>query len=85
MFRENLQELQARLLIEDAFTVPELKATIGDDLAKRCFDLVEERTLTHLRMGTFSWGWRWFLGSDYQRRSAELYDLAAEVAAKLDR
>ncbi len=89
MFRENLQELQARLLIEDAFTVPELKAKIGEALAKRCFDLVEERTFTVMRLriglGANDPSWKWLLSSGLQDRSEKLYDLAAEVAAKLSR
>ncbi|MBN2583611.1 MAG: hypothetical protein JXL80_11125 [Planctomycetes bacterium] len=59
--REGIQECQARILIEEALTDERLKARLGSDLAKRCEDLLVERTdfmlkaLGHLQINN-EWG-----------------------------
>ena len=42
-FREGVQECEARITIEGALYDPELKARLGDDLARRCEEYLHER------------------------------------------
>lgn len=82
MMREGLQECEARIFIEEALLDPAKKAKLGDDLAARCWSLLDRRVRALAnaggRMGTLV-----FLGSGRQARSRELFELAGEVAAKL--
>ena len=45
VFREGLQECEARIAIEDALTNPALKGRLGDELAKRAQETLDERQL----------------------------------------
>jgi hypothetical protein len=84
MMREGLQECEARIFIEEALLDPEKSAKLGEELAERFWSLLDRRVtaLSHAsgRMGTLV-----FLGSGRQERTRELFELAGEVAARLDR
>jgi len=84
MMREGLQECEARIFIEEALLDREKKAKLGDGLVDRCWSLLDRRVeaLCHAsgRMGTLV-----FLGSGRKDRSRELFELAGEVAARLER
>ncbi len=88
--RTNIQECEARIFIEKVLHDEAKKAKLGDGLAKRCRDLLDERirfcnrSTGHMGGGTGAPGWTWFVGSGWEKRTAELYRLAAEVAKKLD-
>jgi hypothetical protein len=45
VFREGVQECEARIAVEDALTTPALKAKLGDELAKRAQETLDERQL----------------------------------------
>ena len=49
MMREGLQECEARIFIEQAVTDDALKAKLGNDLAQRCQEILDERTRSLLR------------------------------------
>ena len=59
--REGIQECQARILIEDALTNEASRERLGEPLAKRCENLLVERThfmlkaITHLQINN-AWG-----------------------------
>ncbi len=82
-FRENLQEVEARVFIERALTDEATKARLGDDLAARCRSALDER----IRMCLYSWaeGEAWFISSDWCKRTEVLFGLAGEVARKMGR
>lgn len=88
--RTNIQECEARIFIEKALEDEAKKAKLGDGLAKRCRDLLDERiricnrATGNIGGGTDAPGWTWFVGSGWKKRTAELYSLAAEVTKKLD-
>lgn len=82
MMREGLQECEARIVLEEALLDPGKKAKLGEELAHRCWTLLDRRVsaLCHAggRMGTLV-----FLGSGRQERSRELFELAGEVQRRL--
>jgi hypothetical protein len=53
MLREGVQECEARIAIERALTDKDLRRKLGDDLARRAQDVLDERTRAMLR-GVFS-------------------------------
>ncbi|MFH1024750.1 MAG: sigma-70 family RNA polymerase sigma factor [Planctomycetota bacterium] len=76
--REGLQEMEARMFIEDALAA----GKVSGDLAERCRKHVDSRTalcvITHGsadELATLSW----------QKRAEEVYHLAAEIAAKMNK
>ncbi|MFH1024954.1 MAG: glycoside hydrolase domain-containing protein [Planctomycetota bacterium] len=87
MMREGIQEVEARIFIEKALTDPVEKVRLGADLARRSQEVLDERTvaLVCARAGIqddSTPGWMWFAGSGWQKRSENLYAVAAEVAGK---
>jgi hypothetical protein len=83
--REGIQECEARISIEKALVDKALRGKLGDELAKKCEDVLAERTtaiLDAFKRGKQSKGWDWF-ATDWQARSDKLFAAAAEVAAKL--
>ncbi len=88
MLREGLQEAEARVFIEKALLDETLKAKLGKELARKCLELLDERTRSCRRTfvygtGTARWNSLWLTSSGWQERSAALYSTAAEVAARL--
>ena len=49
MLREGLQECEARVFIEQALTDEDLRRKLGDDLARRCQEALDERTRCMIR------------------------------------
>jgi len=43
VFREGLQECEARIAIEEALSDPQLRVKLGSELAARCEKLLDER------------------------------------------
>jgi len=80
-FRENMQEIEARVFIEKALLGKAKRARLGDDLARRCRAALDERIRACLRSP--GEGWAWFVSSDWGKRTETLLRLAAEVAGKL--
>ena len=48
-FREGVQHCEARIFIEQALVSPPLRAKLGDDLAKRCQESLDERQVAMVR------------------------------------
>jgi len=82
LMRENVQEAEARALVEDAAALPKVKARVGEKLAARCLALLEDRTRTYRRVYG-SGGPMWYASCGQRRRSEALYRLAAEVRQRL--
>jgi len=63
MTREGVQECEARIFIERALTDAKLKAKLGDDLARRCQDALDERIrfmirgMSNLNLDGYIPGW----------------------------
>jgi len=87
VFREGLQESEARIFIEKALTDPAKKAKLGAALAQRCQGVLDERVRA-MRQAAEGWGtymtWKWFTSPDLRDRSDKLYAAAAEAAKKLE-
>jgi hypothetical protein len=87
--RTNIQQCEARIFIERALEDEAVRATLGEDLAGRCRDLLDERILVcnratgHMTGGTGAPGWIWFVGSGWENRTEGLFRMAEEVAAKV--
>jgi len=88
MLREGLQEAEARIFIERALTTADLRAKLGDDLAGRTQDFLDKRTRTYLRahgnLKTAAETNDWFAHSNWQDRTAQLFNAAADVQRILD-
>jgi hypothetical protein len=80
MIREGAQDLEARIFLEKALLDPALRAGLGEDLAQRCQQLLDDRVRAVL-LGRTSW----LLFAGGQERLERLYALADEVAVKLGR
>jgi hypothetical protein len=88
LFREGLQECEARIVIEKALSDEAAKARLGADLARQCQDALNERIARMMenmsnRPGCRP-GWAWTLGVDWQQRGEKLFALAGEVQKKLE-
>jgi hypothetical protein len=81
MMREGVQECEARIFIEKALVDKGLRARLGEELAGRCQELLDERVRALLA------GWNKsaaeYVEGPWQERSGKLFAAAAEVAAKL--
>ncbi|MFO7900761.1 MAG: DUF6067 family protein [Planctomycetota bacterium] len=84
LMRENVQEAEARALIEDAAVLPDVRAQVGEQLADRCLALLDDRTRTYSRVYSRG-GPMWHASCGRRRRTEALYALAAEVRKRLDR
>jgi len=81
--REGVQECEARIFIEKALTDEKLKAKLGEELAKRAKDLLDER-ICNWSYSRAVEGDAWILSpSIWQDRSEKLFKLAGEVEKKL--
>ncbi len=81
-FRENVQEVEARVFIERAIVNKDTGAKVGGELAGRCREALDKRIRMCLHSG--GEGLPWFVSSGWSRRTEELFGLAAEVAKKLE-
>lgn len=85
MLREGIQEAEARIFLEKALLDASRRAKLGEQLARRCRALLDRRVRVHLRAiagGGRYLTWTWYAGSGIRRRTRQLYEAAAEVAAK---
>ncbi|KKM00225.1 hypothetical protein LCGC14_1806580, partial [marine sediment metagenome] len=80
-FRENIQEVEARIFIEKALLDPKAAAVLGDDLVRRCRIVLDERI--RMALHAAGEGLVWFVSSGWDERAAKLFRLAAEVDKKL--
>ena len=80
-FRENMQEIEARVFIEKALVDKALRERLGAGLARRCRAALDDRIRVCLRAA--GEGWTWFVSSDWEQRTETLFRLAAEVGAVL--
>jgi hypothetical protein len=89
LFRETIQENEIRFFLERALTDGKNRARLGEDLAARAQEILDERvraSLANAPAGSEDLDkWRWFVGSDAKDRSERLYRVGAEAAAKLGR
>lgn len=76
-FRECVQAMEARIFIEKALLEPSLNAKLGEDLIARCWRLIENRRRATYLGGDF------FIAADWGANAARLYDLAVEMATKI--
>jgi len=81
-FRENIQEVEARVFVEKALTDKARRAALGAALARRCREALDRR----IRMCLYSGGegQPWFISSGWNKRAEELFRLASEVAKRLE-
>jgi glycosyl hydrolase family 123 len=80
-FRENMQEIEARVFIEKALLDKAKNAKLGADLARRCREELDTRIRCSLRAS--GEGSVWFISSGWEQRTRTLFALAAEVQEKL--
>ena len=80
MFRENLQEIEARIFLERLLSDPADKGRLGEDLAARCQAVLDERGRL-IAAGNSSPGWLMY-AQCLTDRTAALYAAAAEAAAR---
>lgn len=87
MLRLATQLNEARIFIERALTTPEERERLGEELAARAQAAIDSRVrailATHYAYGSAR-DIGWFIGSGWQDRDGELFNLAAEVAGKLE-
>ena len=95
-FREGVQQSEARIVIERALGDEASKAKLGERLLRRCEEVLYRRhmvmwlSLSTLQNKGWRWsaalgGHQWFVGSGWQERTAELFELAGEVTRALEK
>jgi len=95
MMKEGVQECEARILIEQALLDEDSQNKLGSELVRRCRNVLDERIAVMKSKMTGSWaysGFHWetkkleypeFIDSGWAERAGKLFDLAGEVARKL--
>jgi hypothetical protein len=89
MFREGLQECEARLVVERALADGAARARLGAALAERCGKMLEERkrardlAMDLARGYGYGEGWRWFGASGWEQRTHDLFTCAGAVERAL--
>jgi len=78
MLRENIQECEARAVLDDAVGIPKVAAKIDPALRDRCLKMLDERVRLYLRVRTAG-GWRWLAAARPQEMTERFYNLAHEV------
>jgi hypothetical protein len=76
-FRENMQEIEARVFLERTLLDKAKRARLGEDLARRCRAALDLRIRAGIRAA--GEGWVWFVSSDWEQRTEHLFRLAVEV------
>ncbi len=82
MLREGLQEAEVRMFVQDALL--DHKDKLGPDLAKRCQEVCDEQVRL-LRYFVEMWYYAEMAPQAIRQKSMELYALADEVAAALEK
>jgi hypothetical protein len=80
-FRQGIFDAEARIAIDRALTDTTKKTKLGDDLAKRAQELLDERAMTLLAYDDDLQPWH--QSTDWQARNKALFAMAAEVTAKV--
>jgi hypothetical protein len=75
MMRENIQECEARIYLERLLSAK--PCPLADELARRCQEVLDERTRWHRMEGFSSIAWA---ASGWEVRSAKLFAAAAEAS-----
>ncbi|MHC4916979.1 MAG: glycoside hydrolase domain-containing protein [Planctomycetota bacterium] len=86
LMRQGVQETEARIYIERALADPARKSRLGSDLAGRYRKLADQRVWRIMRQNIVfrrPTGAHLYAAGPWQEQAAELYAIAAEVAAKL--
>ncbi len=88
LFRQGVQEAEARYLIENALRDPTAKAKLGNTLVTKGWNVLAERNRIMSFVGVGQRmaqgeGWRWFTGSGWEDSSFALYSCAGDVANAL--
>ncbi len=88
-FREGVQDLEARVFIEKAIVMRDRRTKIGEDLARRCREMLDERIFMVNRAGGVRQDLQTgittgpTIAPDWEQKRQTLFRTAAEVAAKL--
>jgi hypothetical protein len=85
MLREGVQECEARISIEKALLDKALRAKLGEELAKKCEAILDERAQlideAAGKRGQPARGWEWYADeTKWPERTEKLFSAAAEVA-----
>ena len=89
MFREGLQECEARLLIEAILNDAGKRAILDAALVKECEELLAERdqfmslSVFYSRGYGYGEGWKWYESSGWEDRAYDLFVCAGKVAKSL--
>jgi hypothetical protein len=82
MFREGLQECEARIFIERQLLDEGAKRKLGGELAARARKVLDERS-RKICYASWTKAPTWYSSSDWEGRAGKLFSLAGEVAEKL--
>lgn len=82
-FREGTQDLEARIFVEKAILIPKYRAMVGEELAKKCRAMLDDRIRMAIAAGVPPKGKRPVLDPTWPQKNEALYTLAAEVAKKV--
>ena len=89
MFREGLQECEARMALEKALADEASRGRLGEALVRRCSEVIKERDklidlVIEGRGYGRSDGWYyWYISSGWENRAAKLFDCAGDAARVL--
>jgi hypothetical protein len=90
MFREGVQEAEAKIFIEAALLDGDKRAALGPQMAEICRKVLKDRVRAILRAYPAKYqhiepqGWQWYAAeSGWRARSEKLYETAAAVAQAL--
>jgi len=76
-FRENIQEIEARIYIEKAWLDPAADKILGEEMLGRIRNLLNDRIRLCLNPGH-----AWFASSGWAERNREMFELAEQVKKK---
>jgi len=80
VFREGVQQCEARILLEKAVLVPEWRELLGAELAERCHEILDERArMLRAAVSTDDESWIWYAHSGWEQRALKLFQAASEV------
>lgn len=84
MFREGVQQCEARMVLEKALLVPEERRRLSAELARRCREILEERAeMLRAAISTDDESWIWYPASGWELRVEKLFQAASEIQRTL--
>jgi len=84
LFRENLQEIEARVFLEKILLDPSAKAKLGEDLARRIQDFLDTRVrISQCTVRQYLCDYSSTVASDIPGLSRQLYAFTVEAAKKM--